>query len=1390
MRKFQNGLLMFIATTLLISQQAYTQDVGVTAVTSVTDYCNRTTDISVTVNWKTFDNSAASLPITFNFSLNGVTKTGGGESYPAAIGSSAGSFTFSTLIDDADLVNGQNILTASATTATDGNSSNDAATFTFNNWVPSVGGSVAGNATYCAGSGAGTVTLSGHTGTILEWQSSIDNAASWSSIPSATTTTFNYSNLNTTTLYRAKIQSGGGAGGSCPVAFSAFATITINPIPNTPIPSSNTPVCDGQTIELDATNEPGGTYSWSGPNLFNSTIRNPTIPNATPTEAGNYTVNVSVNGCTSANASTAVNVKTTPSALNPSSNSPVCEGDTIRLLSDFVAGLNYTWSGPDNFASITQNPKRGNSQIAHAGTYTVFGTLDGCVGPSASITVAIDPKPATPTATSNSSVCSGDSIELFANGDPGVTWSWTGPNSFSSTSQNPVRQNVTSLDGGTYYATAILGACSSNSNFTIVNVKTTPNAPTATSNSPVCEGTSIDLNASTISGASYTWLADNGFTATGQNQTIPNATSANAGIYGVVATKNGCTSDTAFVTVTISTIPAAPSITTNSPACTGKSINLNTPTVVGATYSWSGPNNYNVTVQNPTRANATFGMAGNYSLFITSGGCNSPTTTEYVQVNQTPNPPGTNANGPLCEGETLNLTSSLVSAATYSWTGPNSFSSPQQNPSKSSVIMADSGNYCLIVDVNGCSSTPSCVVVEIDPNPAAPILSANSPVCTGDTLYLAAVTVTGASYSWTGPAGFTSSVQNPIIPNVSTANAGDYKCRVVLGNCASAWSTITVAITPRPTSPTPGSNSPICDGEDINLSSSTHTGASYSWSGPSAFSSPLQNPVITAASTSESGFYYVKITINGCVSDSVAENVVVNSVPSAPTASSNTPVCEGETVQLNTPNVMGAVYNWTGPNAFATSLQNPTIPNVTPTASGSYNIVVTVNGCTSQPGLTNVTVNPKPMKPTATNTSPICEGQDFTLMVNPVAGATYQWTGPGFYSSPLQNPTINSAYSDKAGAYFIRLVQNGCVGPADTTIVEITVVPKPIAGSNSPICEGTTLNLSASEINGGSYTWTGPNAFASPQQNPSRTNTVLADAGTYGVFATINSCIGELSEVVVKINPLTIGGQVVADTTVCAGFNKGPLSLINHVGNVLRWEYSSNNTNNWVVMSNTTSSNSFQDLTVTTNFRALVQSPGCPQQFSGIATISVDKVAEAGFIEPDSPDQNYAVCEDANNGMLLLSEYQGSVQYWETSIDEGVTWDSLDHPFDTYGFTDVKQETFWRAIVTGCSSVDTSEIYVLKVNADACEDIVIANLVTPNNDGKNDTWLIEDVDDYAPMDVYIYNRFGKELFHSTAYKNDWDASYQGQALQDGTYYYILTIQGDSKIYKGAVNVLR
>jgi gliding motility-associated-like protein len=101
-----------------------------------------------------------------------------------------------------------------------------------------------------------------------------------------------------------------------------------------------------------------------------------------------------------------------------------------------------------------------------------------------------------------------------------------------------------------------------------------------------------------------------------------------------------------------------------------------------------------------------------------------------------------------------------------------------------------------------------------------------------------------------------------------------------------------------------------------------------------------------------------------------------------------------------------------------------------------------------------------------------------------------------------------------------------------------------------------------------------------------------------------------------------------------------------------------------------------------------------------------------------------------------------------------------------------------------CSSTGNIIINVgpaLKVDA--------TNILTPNGDGKNDRWVVNNLGGYPDNEVTIYDRAGRVVYHRRNYSNDWDGTVNGNPLAEGTYYYILTIK-DNGAVKGFITIIR
>ncbi len=564
--------------------------------------------------------------------------------------------------------------------------------------------------------------------------------------------------------------------------------------------------------------------------------------------------------------------------------------------------------------------------------------------------------------------------------------------------------------------------------------------------------------------------------------TIPSATPVGNGYrIRIVSTNPVDSSGNNGKNIGIGTLVAKPVAGSNSPVCTGSDINLfaSTTTVNPALkWSWTGPAGFSSSSQNPTITSPTAANAGSYIVTASIYGCKAKDTTN-VTIIALPAPTGivATSNSPVCVNDTLKLFSTNSSAGTvYSWTGPNSFSAATQNTSIVHPVAAAAGDYIVSATLNGCSVKDTVTVV-VKPTPANFSASDNSPVCAGGSYSMnAASTSTGVTWTWTGPFGFTDNTPNPSITGVTAVNAGNYIITATLNGC-SLKDTLTLVVNPLPVKPVANSNTPVCSGNTLNLSASTSTtGVTYSWAGPGSYTSTLQNPSRTNVTTAAAGDYIVTATITatGCAAKDT-ETVVVRSTPVV-NATNNTPVCEGATVNLFSSATPIGTFAWSGPGSFGSTLQNPTITNASPAASGDYIVSVTLNGCTGK-DTTTVTVKPNPITPVTNSNTPVCVGGTINLSAASNAGASYSWTGPNSFASVLQNPSRSNVVMADAGLYSVIATLNGCVSPAGSTTVVVnpapfvTIYPTP----SDSICQGSTVTFIALPANAGSspsYKWT------------------------------------------------------------------------------------------------------------------------------------------------------------------------------------------------------------------------------------------------------------------------------------------------------------------------------
>jgi gliding motility-associated-like protein len=956
--------------------------------------------------------------------------------------------------------------------------------------------------------------------------------------------------------------------------------VTVNPTPR--VTSAASAVTCNNTAQNYAitSNVAGATFTWGRAAVAG--ISNPAASGQTTSSITETLVNTSnapvvvtyvitpaANGCNGPNFNYSITVNPTPIVTSPASATTCNNVAQNYLITSNVSGTTFTWGrvgvagiknpalSGQNTSSITETLVN-TSNAAVAVTYVITPSANGCNGPAFNYVITVDPTP-TVTSIANAALCNKtpQNYNITSN-VAGATFTWSRA-AVAGISNPPLSGQTTSTitDSLNNTSNAIVtviyiivphtDGCDGPS-FTYT-VKVNPTV-IITNNSllqTVCSQSNSDPVTLTtnVTGANITWTASaspgiTGFVANGTN-IIPSQTLINSGTtagtvtYKISPSYNNCTEIITTYTITVNPKPLVPVITSNSPVCSGSAIQLSTPAIPGASYSWTGPNGFASNLQNPQILNATTQFSGNYSLTITVNGCISDVSTVNVTVNQTPLAPILSSNAPACEGGPLNLTAGTIAGATYNWTGPNGFTSTLQNPVINNVTVSASGTYSATVTVNGCTGPTATIAVLVNPVPTAPVLTSNSPTCGGSTLTLSAKSIPGSNYQWTGPNGFTSTLQNITIPAAATSYSGIYTVVASVGNCPGPASTIAISVDEIPINPIASSNSPVCSGNPLQLDVTNYVGSVYKWTGPNGFTSNLRNPVIANSITANQGRYSVTVFSPGCiVTTTTFTDVIVNQTPASPLASNNSPVCVGQQLQLSASTINGATYQWTGPNGFSSNVQNPIIDNVSASTAGTYSVVAIVNACPSPAALTSVVIN-QPAIVNAGNNQTVCGNNSAVSLNGTVTGGSttgiWSSSGTGTFTAgalSLKGTYIPSAADVAAGQVTLTLTATltaSCIPGSASINVTINPTPIVIAGPDQEVCSNVDVQLNGSVTFSGGGTWTSSGTGVFTPSNAALNATYIfsdADKKAGNVVLTLTSsgpgnCLPVSSKMNVKI---------------------------------------------------------------------------------------------------------------------------------------------------------------------------------------------------------------------------------------------------------------------------------
>lgn len=460
-----------------------------------------------------------------------------------------------------------------------------------------------------------------------------------------------------------------------------------------------------------------------------------------------------------------------------------------------------------------------------------------------------------------------------------------------------------------------------------------------------CGGSPVVLNAPFVSPAAYSFT---GLSANGASCNVTAVFSANT---ACTFTQSYTAPAPCLVSCSITALTATPTAcdpTTNNYSVTG-SVSFSNPPSSGTLTVSSSCGGTNQVFNAPFVSPMAFALNG-----ITSNGAACTVTSVFsadpactLTQNYTapaacvPCPVAAGNNGPVCQGQTLNLTASNLTGATYSWAGPGGFASALQNPSIPNATPAMSGTYTVTVNITTPTACTSTATTNVTVN-SLPVVTVNSPTtCTGVGTTL---TASGATtYSWAPGGQTTSTISVP-------GTAGTYTVTGTTGSCSST-AVATVTTSPPPTANFVADITNGCNPLTVTFTADTagNSGATYSWSYGDGTSGTNvgYNPTHFY---NTNGCQTVVLTVSygtGCTSvDSVPCYINVYPQPDANFfMSSNEVDILNPTVNFTDASSYSSIWFWNFSDGTSSVLQNPshTFPDV-----GTYPVTLyasNANGC-------------------------------------------------------------------------------------------------------------------------------------------------------------------------------------------------------------------------------------------------------------------------------------------------------------------------------------------------------------------------------------------------------------------------------------------------------------
>ncbi len=345
----------------------------------------------------------------------------------------------------------------------------------------------------------------------------------------------------------------------------------------------------------------------------------------------------------------------------------------------------------------------------------------------------------------------------------------------------------------------------------------------------------------------------------------------------------------------------------------------------------------------------------------------------------------------------------------------------------------------IIGSAPGDTSANNGVNLTVHPAPT-PSISHNSPVCVGDTIQLTA-TYTGATFSWTGPGGFSANGTNVSRPNTTTAMAGTYTVITTANGCRDT-SSVPVTVDAGPTISITATDSLCALDTLLLMANSAPPASSYSWKSPLS-SANTQQWIIPNMQGVQSGWYVVTATsINGCSSK---DSVKIHVTDFTLNLGDSFLLCN--LTNRLTLNIPGASYLWQ---------DSSTDNEYHITQSGTYYVTVNLNGCNKSDTVSGKVVA---IGLNLGNDTSLCPGAIHQLSIADTFDA-YLW------NNGSTGKTINIT---KTGTYSVLVTKERCT--AADTINVLYLEPWFELGNDTLLCNGKRIVLNPESLPGSIYNW-------------------------------------------------------------------------------------------------------------------------------------------------------------------------------------------------------------------------------------------------------------------------------------------------------------------------------